>query len=153
MKKPIAILMVEDTHGFVMEINRQLLRSGLAFCAKRAATEEAFIHELVFHCPDVILSNGGLPSFDGLAALSIAREKRPDVPFIFVTDSPEAEAGRAVEAGITSEVLKSPLSKLAPMVRRALREANKRNKLREMELRILTARWMDKAAKTARLGR
>ena len=35
----------------------------------------------------MILSDHGMPSFDGLTALSVAREKRPDVPFIFVTNA------------------------------------------------------------------
>ncbi len=143
MKQPIGILIVEDTPEFVVKINRQLRRARLSFRTRRIACKQAFVHELECHRPDVILSNGGLPSFDGVTALAIAREKRPDVPFIFVTLAPEEEPVRETNgAGAAQGSLKSPLSQLGRTLRRALREAKAQAELRDMELRVLTARWM-----------
>ena len=58
-----------------------------------------FLREIECRPPDVILSDHGLPSFDGFTALSIAREKCPDTPFIFVTGSMGEEV--AINPGAT----------------------------------------------------
>lgn len=143
MKKEIGILVVAGAPTFLEEINRELRRAGLSFRARQVETKEAFCYELPCYRADVIFSNHGRPALDGLTALALAREKRPDLPFIFVTTSPDEDAAHErVETGANDDVLRSPLSELAPMVRRALREANERATLREMALRVLTSRWM-----------
>jgi PAS domain S-box-containing protein len=84
--------------------------------------------------PDLILSDHGLPSFDGFAALQIAKEQCPDTPFIFVTNSRgEETAIETFESGATDYVLKNNLSKLAPAVHRALRESRERARMRRKE--------------------
>jgi DNA-binding response OmpR family regulator len=144
MKKEIGILVVARTSNFLEEIDGELRRAGLSFRARQVDTKEAFCYELQCHGADVIFSNHGLPGLDGWTALALAREKWPDVPFIFVTTSPhEDSAHEEVEVGAQCDALRSPLSKLPATLRRVLREANRRNKLREMELRVLTARWME----------
>ena len=101
-------------------VNHELRRRGLNFRTKRVDSREVFLRELERDPPDVILSDHGLPSFDGFTALAIAREKCPDVPFIFVTDSlGEQLAIETFEHGATDYVLKRDLSKLAPAIRRA----------------------------------
>src|SRR5688572_3483323 len=106
----------------------------MAFCSRRVDTKEAFLAELQHHPPDLILSDHGLPSFDGFTALAIARDKCPDVPFIFVTNSLGEETTIATfEGGATDYVLKKHLNKLAPVVQRALREAEERIALRQKE--------------------
>jgi len=76
---------------------------------------------------DLILADYTLPTFDGLSALKLAREARPDLPFIFVSGSlGEDVAIEAVKIGATDYVVKSRLSRLAPAVDRALREAQER---------------------------
>ncbi len=93
-----------------------------------------FLHELQHHPPDLILSDHGLPSFDGFTALAIARDKCPEVPFIVVTSSMgEQMTIEAFEGGATDYVLKDQLSKLAPAVQRALREAEERSRFRQKE--------------------
>jgi len=76
---------------------------------------------------DLILADYSLPSFDGLAALDIAREKRPDVPFLFLTGTlGEEVAIESLKSGARDYVLKERMSRLASSVRRALREAEER---------------------------
>src|SRR5437879_1019262 len=131
MKKELTILCVEDVPADVVRVNHALREVGMSFRSKRVDTQEAFLHELEHNPPDVILSDHGLPSFDGFTALAIAREKCPDVPFIFVTDSlGEQMAIDTFESGATDYVLKKDLSKLATVVRRGLREAEKRARIR-----------------------
>ena len=129
MKKEIRILVVEDVTADVVAINHELRRGGFNFRSKRVETKEAFLHELQHHRPDVILSDHGLPAFDGFTALAIARDKCPDVPFVFVTGAlGEATTIDTFASGATDYVLKDRMSKLAPAVHRALREAEERTK-------------------------
>jgi diguanylate cyclase (GGDEF)-like protein len=72
---------------------------------------------------DLLLSDFGLPSFDGLSALAIAQDVRPTTPFIFVTGTMgEDNAVESLKQGATDYVLKGNLARLAPAVERALRE-------------------------------
>jgi PAS domain S-box-containing protein len=131
MKKELQILFVEDVPADAMMVNHALKRAGLSFSSKRVDSKTVFLHELSRNPPDVILSDHGLPSFDGFTALAIAREKCPDVPFIFVTDSlGEEMAIETFECGATDYVLKKDLSKLAAVVRRGLKEAQRRTRIR-----------------------
>ena len=67
MQKELRILVLEDVAADVVLLNRELRRSGLAFCSKRVETREAFLKELAENPPDIILSDHGLPSFDGFS--------------------------------------------------------------------------------------
>jgi PAS domain S-box-containing protein len=97
-------------------------------------TREAFTRELEHDPPDLILSDHGLPCFDGFTALAIAREKCPYVPFIFVASSlGEQVAIETFESGATDYVLKSSLNRLVPAVQRALREAAERIQHKQAE--------------------
>src|SRR6185503_2925584 len=143
MKQPIGILIVEDSPAFVAKIHRQLRRARLSFHTRCIGSKDAVVRELECHRPDAILSNGGLPAFDGLAALAIAREKRPDVAFIFVAATAEKGFGQLpMDSVRPAGHLKSSLSDLAPTLREALREAKRRRELLDAELMALTSRWM-----------
>src|SRR5579859_7064077 len=144
MKTELSILCVEDVPTDVAMLNHALREGGMSFRSKRVDSEEAFLHELQHNPPDVILSDHGLPSFDGFMALTIAREKCPEVPFIFVTGKlGEQIAIETLRNGATDYVLKSNLTKLAPTIERALREAENRavRKQRELQLRESEERY------------
>ena len=137
MKNEVRILCVEDIPADVVMLNHALRAGGLRFRSKRVDNREAFVHELEQHCPDVILSDHGLPSFDGFTALAIARNKCPDVPFIFVTSALGEEMTISTfESGATDYVLKKDLSKLVPAVERALREARERAALKQTDAQL-----------------
>lgn len=81
------------------------------------------MRELERFQPNVILSDHGLPTFDGFSALALAASKAPQVPFIFVTGSlGEEMAIQALKSGATDFVLKHRLAMLAPAVHRALKQ-------------------------------
>lgn len=76
---------------------------------------------------ELILADYSLPSFDGISALEIAQTLCPDVPFIFVSATLGEElAIETLKSGATDYVLKPRLERLAPSVKRALREARER---------------------------
>src|SRR5262245_17542357 len=115
-------------------INHALRQGGLTFRTKRVDDKNAFVHELEHNPPDVILSDHGLPEFDGFTALAIAKDKCPDTPFIFVTNSlGEQVAIETFESGATDYVLKHNLAKLAPAVTRALQRRDERLRLKQQE--------------------
>ena len=115
MKKEIRILYLEDLPADVVMVNHELRRGGMAFRTKRVDSKEGFLHELERDPPDLILSDHGLPSFDGFSALAIARDKCPEVPFIFVTTLLGEEMTiETFEGGATDYILKNNLRKLVP---------------------------------------
>src|SRR4029453_3808213 len=94
---------------------------------RRVQTRTEFVAALASSKLDLILADYKLPSFDGLSALRLALEARPDLPFIFVSGTlGEEVAIEALKIGATDYVLKTRLSRLVPAVARALREAKDR---------------------------
>ena len=92
--------MVEDEAHDAALVEHALKDGGFDFTFKRVDTEEGFLKEIQSFHPSVILSDHGLPAFDGFAALAIAQRKVPDVPFIFVTAfAEEVVRVRALDAG------------------------------------------------------
>jgi len=127
MSKPVHILILEDDTRDALLIKDQLQRTGLDFKSRRVDTRDAFVQSLVDDPPHLILSDHGLPAFDGFSALELAKEKAPDIPFIFVTGSlGEETAVKALKTGATDYILKHKLIELGPSVHRALREAAER---------------------------
>ncbi|HEY3762502.1 MAG TPA: response regulator [Verrucomicrobiae bacterium] len=137
MKKEIRVLYLEDDPADVTKAQTELQKAGLVIHMHRADTRNAFTQGLELS-PDVILSDHGLPSFDGLTALSVTRDKCPDVPFIFVTNalSREMEIEKLM-GGVTDYVRKSQLDYLPIAVLHALHEVEERRAQRKRLLDIL----------------
>lgn len=121
MENPLRILMLEDRPEDALLAKDALRKGGLRFSFSRVDTQEHFLHEIHTHKPDVILSDHGLPAFDGISALRVAKRECPEVPFVFVTGALGEEfAIRTFELGASDYVLKHNLEELAPAVQRAL---------------------------------
>jgi len=134
MKNELTILLLEDDLNDADLIDRELHRGGLPFRLHRVDTQEAFFALLQEDGPDVILSDHGLPAFSGFEALALARRHCPEIPFIFVTGlMGEETAIETFESGATDYVLKNRLSKLVPVVQRALQQAAERAERRKQE--------------------
>ena len=134
VNKSLQILVLEDVSADVVLIDHELRRGGFDFQTKRVETREDFINEIEQNPPDLILSDHGLPAFDGFSALAIAKDKCPDTPFIFVTGSMGEEVAiDSLRSGATDYVLKARLPKLAPAVQRALRLAEERARRQQAE--------------------
>ena len=61
--------MVEDEAGDAQLVEHELSKAGFHFVFKRVDSEHAFMQELNEFRPTVILSDHGLPTFDGFSAL------------------------------------------------------------------------------------
>ena len=164
MDRPLNILLVEHDEDDAELTLRELRNSHLTFCVRRAATEAQYVAQLTESEPDVILVDFTTPGFGEMRALEIARERTPDSAFIFVSGAVGKEtAVQMLELGATDYVLKNNLARLAPVVRRALKESQERRdrkaidlQLRESELRfrqitenIKEVFWLTDPAKNA----
>ena len=139
------ILHLEDSAADAELVAERLRQDGFAPEIERVETRRAFTAALTGGPAfDLILADFSLPDFDGLAALTIARELAPDTPFVFVSGMlGEETAIEAVRAGATDYVVKERLGRLGVVVRRALAEAGERAQrraaaaaLRESEARF-----------------
>jgi len=134
MSDSLKILSVEDDPVDAQLIVDTLRREGIVCEIVRVETEGEFRRTLAEHEFDIILSDHSLPGFDGLAALRLAQEMRPYIPFLLVSGTlGEEVAIETLKSGATDYVLKQRLSRLAPSVRRALQEAQERNERKRAE--------------------
>lgn len=137
MSKEIDILLLEDEISDAELVKYAMSQCGLPYTMMRVGTREEFVQRLAGRPPDLILSDYHLPAFDGLTALQLAREKLPDVPFIFVTGTlGEERAIETLKRGASDYVLKTRLSQLVPAVHRALRESGERAERKRAEERL-----------------
>lgn len=128
MNKELRILILEDEATDAELMMYELTEAEIHFNARCVAAKSSFLKALDDFCPDLILSDYSLPSFNGLSALKYARERCPDVPFIFVSGALGEElAIELLKQGATDYVLKNRLSRLVPAVSRALQEVEERN--------------------------
>ena len=101
---------------------------------ERVETREQFLGALEAGGYDLIISDYSLPSFDGLTALSLARELMPSVPFILFSGTIGEEAAiESLRNGATDYVLKQRPERLVTSLRRALREFEDRRRRQQAE--------------------
>jgi len=133
----LRLLIVEDAIAEAEIAVRHLVSGGISCIPRTVADELQFRAALKQFRPHVILSDFTLPAFDGLAALDIARQEAPDVPFIFLSGTiGEERAIEALQRGAVDYVLKTNPARLVPAVRRALREVQERARRRAAEREI-----------------
>src|SRR6201994_3209995 len=132
--KSLRILYLEDDPRGAELVQETLASDGIRCHVTRVETEADFIASLEQGGFNLILADYTLPSFDGLSALKIARRDWPHVPLIFVSGTlGEEVAIEALKIGATDYVFKTRLSRLAPSVLRALREASARSERKQAE--------------------
>jgi CheY-like chemotaxis protein len=151
---PLRILSLEDDPNDAELIQEQLRSEHIACELSRVDTQAAFVAALEQGGIDLILADYTLPSFDGLSAVKLAMQLRPDVPFIFVSGTlGEEVAIEALKLGAADYVLKTRLARLAPAVVRALRAATEvaERKRAEKALRRSEA-FLTEAQRLSRTG-
>ena len=120
----IQILHLEDNDGDSQLIQLWLKKENINCDYLFADTEEDFRNILNNQKIDIILSDYHLPGYSGSEAMLLAKTHYPHIPFVFVSGTMGEEV--AIESllnGATDYVLKNRLVRLAPAIRRALRES------------------------------
>jgi PAS domain S-box-containing protein len=134
VKKEIHILHLEDDSND-FELIKKIIQNEVSDCNFiRVESKEEFTSALDNKEIDLLLSDFSLPSFDGLSALQIAQDKKPDIPFIFISGHiGEERAIQALQKGAVDYVLKDKLDKLVPTIKRTLKESEEKRQRKIIE--------------------
>ncbi len=134
MKTPLRLLHLEDDPVDAELITATLMEGNIPCQTQLVDTRQAFVAALKEGRMDLILADYSIPGFDGMTALTLARQHCPDVPFLFVSATIGEElAIDAMHQGATDYVLKQRLGRLVPSVQRALRELDDRAERKRAE--------------------
>jgi len=137
----LKILCLEDNLADAELIRNKLNKDGFTMLFELVSTKMEYLEKINTIAFDLILSDYNLPGYSGLAALDIARQICPDIPFICVSGTiGEYLAVEMLKQGASDYVLKDQLEKLPFAVRRALKEVQeqKARQKAENELRKLS---------------
>jgi signal transduction histidine kinase len=144
MKSPLRILHLEDNQADAELVREMLLAEEIDCAVTCVKSPEDYARALEVGDFDLILTDFSLPRFDGLSALSLAREKRPGTPTIFVSGTMGEEAAiRCLQQGATDYVLKDRLARLPSAVRRAVTEAQELALRKKLEAQLLRAQRLE----------
>jgi two-component system OmpR family sensor kinase len=134
---PLRVLHLEDN-----ELDHELVAMHLSDLPwpleiARVEDEAGFVAALEGRRPHLILSDFALPGYDGLSAFHAAHARAPQLPFIIVTGAMgEETAVDTLRSGVTDYILKQRLERLSPSVRRALAEADARDRRERAEQEV-----------------
>jgi PAS domain S-box-containing protein len=121
---PIQILHLEDNDSDSELIQRWLKKENINYDYFFSDNEKSYRDILTNQKIDIILSDYHLPGYSGSEAMLLAKTHYPHIPFVFVSGTMGEEV--AIDSllnGATDYVLKNRLVRLAPAVRRAIRES------------------------------
>ncbi len=131
---PVHALLLEESPSETEKIESCLISSGFGLEARRIVSRQDYLDAIDAGGFEIILANHALPDIDGLTALQIAKDRYPDVPFIFVSgEAGEQFLNDALKQGAIDYVLKQHLPRLPLTVDRALAEARERRQRRHAE--------------------
>lgn len=144
MTKPLKILAIEDS-SIDADLNiRQIEKAGYDVAYVLADNLKDMQTALNKGTFDIVLSDHNMPQFSSAGALALLQKYNKDIPFIIVSGAiGEETAVQLMKAGAQDYVMKSNLSRLAPVIERELKDAELRRdkkksdeKLRQSEERF-----------------
>ncbi|MGB3293586.1 MAG: response regulator [Phormidesmis sp.] len=128
-------LLLEDDPTDVELISTTLTNSSLDCDFSIVETQADFRVCIENQSVDLVIADYSLPNFTGLAAIEMVQAHYPKIPCILLSGVlGEDRAVEALKSGAADYVLKQRLDRLAPAVKRALREKEER-----LALEIATA--------------
>jgi len=140
-EQKLNVLYLEDNMSDAELIISKLKSEGFQFQVKLVTEEKTYTENINSGSFDLILSDYNLPSYNGMAALKLAHQKCPQVPFICVSGAiGEDLAVEMLKEGAVDYVLKDKLGKLPLAIHRALNEIleRKARDIAERELHKLS---------------
>ena len=137
MSLPLQLLIVDDSADDITLVVRALLSQGYQVAYSAVNNPAVMRAELERQEWDVIISDHSMPNFDAAEALALAKELRPDVPFIIVSGRVDLNLAVALmKSGVQDYVQKSELVRLGPVIERELREAKSSRERKHAEDRL-----------------
>ena len=117
MNETTRILIIEDLPTDAELVEREVRRTLPDSEFMCIETEKDFLAALESFRPDIILSDYTLPKFSGMAALKLAKEHVPEIPFILVTGSINEEtAVECIKAGAWDYLIKEHITRIGPAI-------------------------------------
>ena len=121
---PLRLLQVEDTEEDAALVAAALMRAGYHVFAHRTDSADDLRRQLEVSEWDLVIADYTMTGISGTKALAIVRQQHPDLPFIFVSGTTgEDTAVAAMRTGADDYIMKANLARLAPAVKRELRDA------------------------------
>ncbi len=138
MLQPLKILILEDSPVDAEMVQRQLIKGKLSCEFRLAINKETYLQALEDFRPDIILSDHSLPQFTSTDALTIARNKFPDMPFIMVTGTVSEEfAAEIMKMGADDYILKDRLGRLPTAINATIQRRKSEKEKQEAEEKII----------------
>ena len=123
----LRVLIVENSEDDTRSLVRALQHGGYDPTFERVETAAAMKAALGQQTWDIVISDYAMPHFSGLAALTLLKESKLDLPFIILSDESSEEAAvEVMKAGAHDYVVKDKLAWLIPAIERELRDAEVR---------------------------
>lgn len=136
-KKTLNLLILEDRPDDAELAVKELEREGFVVEWERVDTEEGF-REGLSEKPDMIFADYSLPFYNGAAALQMQQKTMPEIPLIMLSGTiGEDVAVECLKSGATDYVLKDRISRLGPVVKRALKKTEEQRERRRMQKQII----------------
>src|SRR5882672_3837783 len=127
MSNPLRLLIVEDSNEDADLVLHSVRSGGYEPVYQVVDTPTAMRTALEREEWDLITSDHAMPGFSAPAALAVAQELRPDVPFLIVSGEIDLDlAVSLIKAGANDYIQKSQLARLAPTIKHALHETELR---------------------------
>jgi PAS domain S-box-containing protein len=137
MDKPLRVLIVEDSQRDAALEVRALEAAGYRVTHSIVDTAAGMKAALAGGGFDIVLSDHDMPQFDAPGALALLKQSGPDIPFIVVSGNIGEELTAAlIRDGASDFVTKARLSRLAPAVEHALKDAENRRGLKRAEEKL-----------------
>ncbi len=117
----LRLLLVEDSEADAELVLRALRRGGYDVTSVRVETEEQMRAELARAEWDIVIADYHLPTFNGMAALTLLQSSGKAIPLILTSGTVDDETAiEVVKAGARDYVRKDQSERLAAAVRREL---------------------------------
>lgn len=141
MRARLFALLLEDVQKDAELLQEILLLEGFDLKMDVVKTEYDYVFNLKHNNYDIIFADFTLPGFNGEAALIIAKELCPTIPFICISGTiGEDVAVELLKQGATDYVLKDRMERLPFATRRALDAKVQLSKFKQSEIELQTNR-------------
>jgi PAS domain S-box-containing protein len=134
VSRPLHVLIVDDSKADAELLLRTLLAGGFEASHQLVDTQAAMRTAIEGQEWDVITSDHSMPQFTGPAALALAKEICPQVPFIVVSGEIDLNlAVSLIKEGAQDYVRKDEMVRLVPVIERVLHDVEARREQRAAE--------------------
>ncbi len=138
---PVRILHLEDSRVDHALVKFALQRNKLPTELVLVDAMDDFRRELTQGRFDIVLADYHLPGFTGLDAWEVARELRPDLPFVILSGAiGEAAAVEAMHKGVSDYLLKDSMHRLSHVIERALEMSQTRRAKAQADAELAESR-------------